>query len=82
MDLGLTGPELNYIPAAFIILLGIILAFLARRTVRRLESEAGETSMYWDDIILAAIGMPVQDAIMVFSVYFAVTWFGILLESM
>ena len=39
-------------------------------------------STSWDDILIAAIGTPVQVAIIVLSVYFAVTWFDILPESM
>jgi MscS family membrane protein len=78
----LSGPGLNYIFAAFVILIGFTIAFLARRLVRWLESKAGETSTYWDDILIAAIGTPVQFAIIVVSVYFGVTWFDILPESM
>lgn len=82
MDLTAIGLEINYILAAFTLLLGILLAFIARTLVRWLESKAGETETNWDDIIFAAIGTPVQVAIIVFSLYFAVTWFGILPESM
>jgi len=78
----LSGPGLNYIFAAFVILIGFTIAFLARRLVRWLESKAGETSTYWDDILIAAIGTPVQFAIIVVSVYFGVTWLDILPESM
>lgn len=77
-----SGSELNYILAAFTILLGVTIAFLARRLVRWLESKAGETSTYWDDILIAAIGTPVQVAVIVVSVYFGITWFDILPESM
>lgn len=78
----LTGLGLNYVLAAFTILVGITLAFLARRVVRWLESKAGETDTYWDDILIAAIGTPVQVAIIVVLFYFAVTWFDILPQSM
>ncbi|RPI35710.1 MAG: mechanosensitive ion channel family protein, partial [Methanoregulaceae archaeon] len=78
----ISGIGLNYIPAALVILIGLTIAFLARRLVRWLESKAGETSTSWDDILIAAIGTPVQVAIIVLSVYFAVTWFDILPESM
>src|SRR5512138_1296272 len=78
----LFGIGLHYILAALAILLGITIAFLARRAVRWLESKAGETETQWDDIIVAAIGTPVQVAIVVISVYFAVTWFQILPDSM
>jgi small-conductance mechanosensitive channel len=78
----ISGPGLNYILAACVILVGITIAFLARRLVHWLESKAGETSTYWDDILIAAIGTPVQFAIIVVSVYLGVTWFNILPESM
>jgi len=78
----LSGLGLNYLYAAFVILTGITIAFLARRLVHWLESKAGETSTSWDDILIAAIGTPVQFAIIVLSVYFGVTWFTILPESM
>lgn len=78
----LSGSGLNYIYAAFVILTGITLAFLARRVVRWLESKAEETSTAWDDILIAAIGTPVQFALIVLFVYFGVTWFAILPESM
>jgi len=78
----ISGIGLNYILAAFIILIGLTIAFLARRLVRWLESKAGETSTSWDDILIAAIGTPAQVAIIVLSGYFAVTWFDILPESM
>jgi small-conductance mechanosensitive channel len=82
MAFGLSGSGLNYLLAALTILLGIILAFLARRAVRWLESKAGETSTFWDDILIAAIGTPVQVAIIVVSAYLAVIWFDMLPESM
>jgi MscS family membrane protein len=82
MDLAAIGPEINYILAALMLLLGIMIAFLARALVRWLESKAGETETSWDDIIIAAIGTPVQVAIIVFFLYFALTWFGILPDSM
>lgn len=78
----LSGLGLSYLYAAFVILVGITIAFLARRLVRWLESKAGETSTRWDDILIAAIGTPVQFAIIVLSVYFGVTWFNLLPESM
>lgn len=80
MDLSALG--LNYLLAALLILLGITIAFLARRLVRWLESKAGETETYWDDIIIAAIGTPIQLAIIVILSYYAVTWFDILPQSL
>jgi small-conductance mechanosensitive channel len=82
MDLGFSSLGMNYILAAFTILFGILFAFIARTVVRWLESKAEATSTNWDDIIIAAIGTPVQVTIVIVSVYFAVTRFDILPESM
>jgi small-conductance mechanosensitive channel len=78
----LSGLGLNYIFAALTILVGITIAFLARRLVKWLGSKAGETDTQWDDILIAAIGTPVQVSLIVLSVYFGITWFGILPASM
>ncbi|MDD4137907.1 MAG: mechanosensitive ion channel family protein [Methanoregula sp.] len=81
MDFGLSGFDVNYVFAALTILLGIIVAFVTRTLVRWLESKAEKTDTKWDDIIIAAFGLPVQITIVVVSVYFAVTWFNILPEN-
>jgi MscS family membrane protein len=81
MDFGMFGFDVNYVLAALTILLGIVIAFLTRTFVRWLESKAEETETKWDDIIIAAFGMPVQITIVVVSVYFAITWFNILPEN-
>jgi MscS family membrane protein len=78
----ISGLGMNYILAALTILLAISLAFLARMAVRWLEAKAGETDTQWDDILVAAIGTPVQVAIVVVISYFAVTWFDILPQSL
>jgi len=78
----ISGPGMNYILAALTILLAISLAFLARMAVRWLEAKAGETDTQWDDILVAAIGTPVQVGIIVIVSYFAVTWFDILPQSL
>ena len=78
----ISGPGMNYILAALTILLAISIAFLARMAVRWLEAKAGETDTQWDDILIAAIGTPVQVAIVVVLSYFAVTWFDILPQSL
>jgi small-conductance mechanosensitive channel len=70
--------NMNYFSAAVVILFGILVALVARSVVRWLESKAGETETKWDDIIIAAIGTPVQVAIVVISVYIACKYFGIL----
>ena len=61
----ISGLGMNYILAALTILLAISIAFIARMAVRWLEAKAGETETQWDDIIVAAIGTPVQVAIIV-----------------
>jgi small-conductance mechanosensitive channel len=81
METGLSGFDINYLFAAFTILLGIILAFLVRTIVRWLESKAEITDTKWDDIIIAAFGLPVQITIVVLSISFAITWFDILPEN-
>jgi len=78
----ISGLGTNYILAALTILLALSIAFLARKMVSWLELKAGETETYWDDIIVAAIGTPVQVAIIVILSYFAVTWFDILPQSL
>ncbi len=78
----ISGLGMNYILAALTILLAISIAFLARRIVGWLESKASETDTYWDDIVVAAIGTPVQVAIVMVLSYFAVTWFDILPQSL
>jgi small-conductance mechanosensitive channel len=78
----ISGLGMNYILAALTILLAISIAFLARMAVRWLEAKAGETDTQWDDILIAAIGTPVQVAIVVVLSYFAVTWFDILPQSL
>jgi len=76
-------PEIgvNYLLAAGTILLGIVIAFLARRLVRWLESMAEETETSWDDILVAAIGTPLQVIIVMLGIYYGVTRFNILPES-
>ncbi|MDD1689289.1 MAG: mechanosensitive ion channel family protein [Methanoregula sp.] len=81
MDLAAYGFDVNYVFAALTILLGIIVAFVVRTVVRWLESKAGETDTKWDDIVIAAFGLPVQITIIVVSVYLGVTWFNILPEN-
>jgi small-conductance mechanosensitive channel len=78
MEVAIAGFNMNYLFAALTILLGIVIAFLVRASVRWLESKAEQTDTHWDDIIIAAFGLPVQVTIVVVSVYFAITWFDIL----
>src|SRR5512138_3456378 len=78
----IAGIQLDYVLAALTILAGLVIAFLFRRLVKWLESKAGETETYWDDILVAAIGTPVQVAIVIVSVYLGITWFDILPDSL
>jgi len=78
MALEIAGFNANYVLAALTILLGIVIAFLVRTFVRWLEAKAEKTDTKWDDIVIAALGLPVQVTIVVVSVYFAITWFDIL----
>ena len=73
---------MNYIYAALVIIVGIGIAILARVVVRWLKEKAGETDTQWDDIIIAAIGTPVQVTIIVISVYISLNYFGILPGNM
>jgi MscS family membrane protein len=74
--------DVNYFFAAVVILSGILLALIARRGVRWLESKAGETDTKWDDILVAAFGTPVQVAIIVAGIYIASRYFGILPDNL
>lgn len=82
MDLAATGLGMNYLLAGLTVVLGIVVAILARTFVRWLEAKAGETETKWDDIIIAAVGTPVQVAIVVIAIHFAISRFGILPESL
>ncbi|PKG32513.1 MAG: mechanosensitive ion channel protein MscS [Methanoregula sp.] len=81
MAIELAGLQPNSIFAALTILAGIVIAFFVRAFVRWLEAKAETTDTKWDDILISALGLPVQITIVVISVYFAVTWFDILPEN-
>ncbi len=70
--------DINFVYAAATVVFGILLALIARFVVNWLSTKAGETETKWDDIIIAAIGTPVQVAIVVIALYFAISHFGIL----
>jgi MscS family membrane protein len=70
--------ELNSFYAALTVVLGVLLALVARTIVRWLEGKAEETDTRLDDIIIAAIGTPVQVAIIAISVYVALRYFSVL----
>jgi MscS family membrane protein len=67
----------NLLFAIATIILGLILAGLARGIVRWLEKFAETTETKWDDIIVAAIGTPVQVGIIAVSVYIALNFPGV-----
>ena len=80
MEFGIA--DLNYIYALVTVIFGVLLALIVRFIVRWLEAKAGETDTKLDDIIIAAIGTPVQVAIIVVAVYYAISSFGILPNSL
>ncbi len=73
--------ETGLIYAILTIIIGIVIAGLARGIVRLLKKYAETTSTRWDDVILAAIGTPVQVGIIAVSVYIALKYFGIVPEQ-
>jgi len=74
--------DINLVYAAATVVFGVLLALIARFVVNWLSTKAGETETKWDDIIIAAIGTPVQVAIVVIAIYFAISNFGILPSSL
>jgi len=69
-------PGIGY--AVLTILLGLVAAGIARITIRWLKKKAEITATKLDDIIIAAIGTPVQVTIIIIGVYIALTWYGII----
>ena len=67
----------NLFFAILTIVAGLIVAGIARIIVRWLEKYAETTETKWDDIIVAAIGTPVQVGIVAISVYIALKSFDI-----
>ncbi|MGA2121779.1 MAG: mechanosensitive ion channel family protein [Methanoregula sp.] len=59
------------------VIIGLVIAGIARAIVRWLKKFAETTETQWDDIIVAAIGTPVQVGIIAVSVYIALKYFGI-----
>jgi len=80
MDIGTFG--INYIYAVIVIVLGILIALIARSVVNWLRAKASNTNTNWDDIIIAAIGTPAQVAIVAVTVYIALKYFGIIPENL
>jgi len=67
----------NLLFAIATIIAGFAVAIIARIIVRWLEKFAETTETKWDDIIVAAIGTPVQIGIIAFSVYIALKYYDI-----
>lgn len=72
-----SAADLNYIYALVTLVSGILLAVIVRFIVRWLEAKAEETETKWDDIIIAAIGTPLQVTIVALAIYAALTFIGI-----
>ena len=79
MDFSTLG--INYVYAFVTVIIGVVLALIVRAFVRWLKSKAGKTDTHLDDIIIAAIGTPVQVAIVAISLYIASTYFGVIPQS-
>ncbi|MDD1696262.1 MAG: mechanosensitive ion channel family protein [Methanoregula sp.] len=76
MDFSTLG--INYVYALVTVILGVVLALIVRGFVTWLKGKAGKTDTQIDDIIIAAIGTPVQVAIIAISLYIASTYFGVI----
>jgi len=70
--------DLTYLYAAAIIGVGVLLALVTRVVVGWLKVRAAETDTLLDDILIVAIGTPVQVAIVVIATYCAISQFGFL----
>ncbi len=73
--------ETGMIYAILTIIIGIAIAGIARSIVRWLQKYAETTQTNLDDIIIAAIGTPVQVGIVAVSVYIALKYFGVVPEQ-
>jgi small-conductance mechanosensitive channel len=69
--------EIGYFYAAVTILFGFLLTMIARFIVSWLKSQADTTDTRLDDIIIAAIGKPLQVTIIAVSFYTALKYYGI-----
>jgi MscS family membrane protein len=68
--------EIGLLYAVVTIIVGLVIAGIARSIVKWLEKYAETTETQWDDIVIAAIGTPVQIGIIAISVYIALKYFG------
>ncbi len=73
--------ETGMIYAIGTIIIGIVIAGMARGIVQWLKKYAETTETQLDDIIIAAIGPPVQLGIVAVSVYIALKYFGVVPEQ-
>jgi len=73
--------DLNYLYAGATILVGLLLAFVARKIVNWLKAKAGQTETKLDDIVMKAIGTPVQITVIAYFIYLALTLFPVLPQS-
>ncbi len=76
MDFSTLG--INYVYALVTVIIGVVLALIVRAFVSWLKAKAGKTDTHLDDIIITAIGTPVQVAIVAISLYIASTYFGVI----
>ena len=76
MDFSTLG--MSYFYAFVTIIIGVVLALFVRGLVHWLKTKAGKTNTQLDDIIIAAIGTPLQVAIVAISLYIASTYFSII----
>lgn len=67
----------NLLFAIATVIIGLLVAGVARGIVRWLQKFAETTETKWDDIIVAAIGTPVQVGIVAVSIYIALKYFDI-----
>ena len=70
--------DMNMLYAVATILVGVIIAVIARKVVNWLKAKSGETETQLDDIAIKAIGTPVQITVIAFFIWLALTMFPVL----
>jgi MscS family membrane protein len=73
--------DLSVIYAAITIIIGLVAAGIAHIIISWLQKKASTTDSQLDDILLASIGKPLVITIIAISIYIALTYFGILPET-
>jgi small-conductance mechanosensitive channel len=73
--------DLSLIYAAITIILGLVAAGIAHIIIRWLQKKASTTDSQLDDILLSSIGKPLVITIIAISIYIALTYLGILPET-